>query len=276
MKIPYVKIYTADLLAKARKLSPEQIGRAMLGLCEQAFENQTAYKPRNEDERAFYEMLLGWKNASVSVIKSRKKAGRKGGLATQSKLKLSDGSNASPLASSKNFSLLQADKQALLEKRQFSDGSTAILPVEPQKRENEEKEKVTQKEKEAREKKILTADCAAGLAHLTAEPTPIPNLKPKLNKLQEFSNAVLAEFEEEMNDTQKGIWFKRNCRCLADILNYCGKDIPLALQTVRVCTERLEKAGFTGGYEAVCRNLPEYYQQAKKRLEGVNYANEKR
>ena len=276
MKIPYVKIYTADLLAKARKLSPEQIGRAMLGLCEQAFENQTAYKPRNEDERAFYEMLLGWKNASVSVIKSRKKAGRKGGLAMQSKLKLSDGSNASPLASSKNFSLLQADKQALLEKRQFSDGSTAILPVEPQKREKEEKEKVTQKEKEEREKKILTADCAAGLAHLTAEPTPIPNLKPKLNKLQEFSNAVLANFENPMNDTQKGIWFKRNCRCLADILNYCGKDIPLALQTVRVCTERLEKAGFTGGYEAVCRNLPEYYQQAKKRLEGVNYANEKR
>ena len=276
MKIPYVKIYTADLLAKARKLSPEQIGRAMLGLCEQAFENQTAYKPRNEDERAFYEMLLGWKNASVSVIKSRKKAGRKGGLATQSKLKLSDGSNASPLASSKNFSLLQADKQALLEKRQFSDGSTAILPVEAQKREKEEKEKVTQKEKEAREKKILTADYAAGLAHLTAEPTPIPNLKPKLNKLQEFSNAVLAEFEEEMNDVQKGIWFKRNCRCLTDILNYCGKDIPLALQTVRVCTERLEKAGFSGGYEAVCRNLPEYYQQAKKRLEGVNYANEKR
>ena len=276
MKIPYVKIYTADLLARSRKLSPEQIGRAVVGVCEQAFENQTAYKPINEEERSFYEMLLNWKNASVSVIKSRKKAGRKGGLATQSKLKLSDGSNASPLASSKNFSLLQADKQALLEKRQFSDGSTAILPVEAQKRENEEKEKVTQKEKEAREKKILTADYAAGLAHLTAEPTPIPNLKPKLNKLQEFSNAVLAEFEEEMNDTQKGIWFKRNCRCLADILNYCGKDIPLALQTVRVCTERLEKAGFSGGYEAVCRNLPEYYQQAKKRLEGVNYANEKR
>lgn len=276
MKIPYVKIYTADLLAKARKLSPEQIGRAVVGVCEQAFENETAYKPRNEEERSFYEMLLNWKNASVSVIKSRKKAGRKGGLATQSKLKLSDGSNASPLASSKNFSLLQADKQALLEKRQFSDGSTAILPVEPQKRENEEKEKVTQKEKEEREKKILTADYAAGLAHLTAEPTPIPNLKPKLNKLQEFSNAVLANFENPMNDTQKGIWFKRNCRCLADILNYCGKDIPLAVQTVRVCAERLEKAGFTGGYEAVCRNLPEYYQQAKKRLEGVNYANEKR
>ena len=275
MKIPYVKIYTADLLAKARKLSPEQIGRAVVGVCEQAFENQTAYKPINEEERSFYEMLLNWKNASVSVIKSRKKAGRKGGLATQSKSKLSDGSNASPFASSKNFSLLQADKQALLEKRQFSDGSTAILPVEPQKREKEEKEKVTQKEKEEREKKILTADCAAGLAHLTAEPTPIPNLKPKLNKLQEFSNAVLANFENPMNDTQKGIWFKRNCRCLADILNYCGKDIPLALQTVSVCTERLEKAGFTGGYEAVCRNLPEYYQQAKKRLE-VNYANEKR
>ena len=248
MKIPYVKIYTADLLAKSRKLSPEQIGRAVVGVCEQAFENQTAYKPINEEERSFYEMLLNWKNASVSVIKSRKKAGRKGGLATQSKSKLSDGSNASPLASSKNFSLLQADKQALL---------------------NEEKEKVTQKEKEAREKKILTADYAAGLAHLTAEPTPNPEQKPKLNKLQEFSNAVLAEFEDPMNDTQKGIWFKRNCRCLADILNFCGKNIPLAVHTVRICVDRLDKAGLKGGYEAVCRNLPEYYAQAQKALQGA-------
>ena len=121
----------------------------------------------------------------------------------------------------------------------------------------------------AREKKILTADYAAGLAHLTAEPTPNPEQKPKLNKLQEFSNAVLAEFEDPMNDTQKGIWFKRNCRCLADILNFCGKNIPLAVHTVRICVDRLDKAGLKGGYEAVCRNLPEYYAQAQKALQGA-------
>lgn len=279
MKIPYVKIYTADFLAKSRKLSPEQIGRAVVGVCEQAFENATAYKPRNEEERSFYEMLLNWKNASVSVIKSRKKAGRKGGLATQSKLKLSDGSNASPLASSKNFSLL--------EKRQFSDGSTAILPA------NGKKEKETpleeRKEKDIKEKKEVTPKekentycepAAAGLkkcrgndngTDTTAKSRPAHGEKGARVKtpLQEFSNAILAEFEEEMNDTQKGIWFKRNCRCLADILNFCGKNIPLAVHTVRVCVDRLDKAGLKGGYEAVCRNLPEYYAQAQKALQGA-------
>ena len=100
--------------------------------------------------------------------------------------------------------------------------------------------------------------------------------KRALNQLQRFSNEVLAQYEEPMDDVQKGIWFKRNARCLTDILNFCGKDIPLALATIGECADRLQKAGLSGGYEAVCRNLPEYYQQAKKRLEGVYYANEKR
>ena len=108
--------------------------------------------------------------------------------------------------------------------------------------------------------KLLTADKAAEQAGKS------PNPK-KLNALQNFSNSVIAAFEENMNDTQKGIWFKRNCRCLSDILNFCGKDIPLALETISVCVERLEKAGLKGGYEAVCRNLPDYYEQAKERLE---------
>lgn len=95
---------------------------------------------------------------------------------------------------------------------------------------------------------------------------------PKLNKLQNFSNAVLAEFESLETKDQIAVWFKRNCRCLTDILRFCGGDIPTALETIRVCVERLEKAGLTGGYEAVCRNLPEYYQAAKKRLNGGVYA----
>ena len=64
MKIPYIKIYASDLLAKSRKLSPEQIGRAVVGLCEQAFENETAYKPQNEAEEAFFNLLLEWKSES--------------------------------------------------------------------------------------------------------------------------------------------------------------------------------------------------------------------
>lgn len=96
--------------------------------------------------------------------------------------------------------------------------------------------------------------------------------KPKLNKLQEFSNAVLAEFEELETKDQIAVWFKRNCRCLSDILKFCGGEIPVGLAVIRVCVERLEKAGLSGGYEAVCRNLPEYYHEAKKRLAGGVYA----
>jgi len=86
--------------------------------------------------------------------------------------------------------------------------------------------------------------------------------------LQQFSNAVLENFESAVQTPeQKGIWFKRSCRCLRDILNFCNKDIPLALQTIDVCIRRLEKAGLTGGYEAVCRNLPEYMVQAQRELQ---------
>lgn len=99
-----------------------------------------------------------------------------------------------------------------------------------------------------------------------------PKSKPKkeLNNLQKFSNAVIENFEAEVKtDAQKEVWFKRNCRCLSDILNFCGGDIPLAVETIDCCLIRLEKKGYQCGYEAVCRNLPDYYAEAKKKLGGA-------
>lgn len=227
MKIPYVKIYTADILAKTRKLTPEQIGRAVVGICEQAFENQTDYAPKTDAEKALFDMLIGWKNESVSALKQKKKAGRLGAQKTN-------------------------------EKRKLLDGGTAAMPAVG----TPERQTETDTDTETDINKLPTADHAAGQV----------NPKPKLNKLQEFSNAVLAEFEELETKDQIAVWFKRNARCLSDILRFCGGDIPTALATIRVCVERLEKAGLTGGYEAVCRLLPEYYQEAKKRLAGGVYA----
>lgn len=107
--------------------------------------------------------------------------------------------------------------------------------------------------------KLLTADKAAG----QVEKSPKPK---KLNNLQEFSNRVIAEFEDLQTQDQISVWFKRNCRNLSDILKFCGGDIDIALECIAVCVERLEKAGLKGGYEAVCRNLPDYYREACQRV----------
>lgn len=109
---------------------------------------------------------------------------------------------------------------------------------------------------------------------LTAAPksADTPN-KPKraLNDLQKFSNAVIENFEPDVKtDTERAIWYKRNCRCLSDILNFCGKNIPLAIGTIDACCERMGRAKIEGfGYEAVCRNLPFYREEAKKKLGGA-------
>lgn len=95
--------------------------------------------------------------------------------------------------------------------------------------------------------------------------------KPKREKtaLQEFSNQVIERFEN-LEKHQIPIWFRRNCRCLTDILNFCGgkkENIPLALECINTCCKLMQTKGFSGaGYEAVCRNLPYYYQEAKKTL----------
>lgn len=246
MKIPYVKIYTADLLAKSRKLSPEQIGRAVLGLCEQAFENETQYVPQDPAEQAFFAMLLDWKQESIAALKQKKSAGQNGAKKrwqnVRQKVELSDGSTA---ISSANGRQIQKQRQNNI--TTYCEPAAAVL-------------KKCRGNDNGNDK---TANSRPAHGETGARvKTP----------LQCFSNAVLAEFESLETKDQIAVWFKRNCRCLTDILRFCGGDIPTALETIRVCVERLEKAGLTGGYEAVCRNLPEYYQAAKKRLNGGVYA----
>lgn len=98
-----------------------------------------------------------------------------------------------------------------------------------------------------------------------------PQNKPKqLNQLQLFAEEVIKNFEPDVQTKdQKSIWYKRNCRCLSDIFRFCGKNIPLALKTIDTCLERMAKAGYSCGYEAVCRNLPEYMAVAKQKMEGT-------
>lgn len=112
--------------------------------------------------------------------------------------------------------------------------------------------------------KLHTADKPQTLL----KPKPEPK---KLNDLQKFSNEVIKNFEPDIKtDTEVRIWFKRNCRCLSDILNFCGKDISLGIATIDACLERMEKAHIpNAGYEAVCRNLPYYREEAKKKLGGA-------
>lgn len=87
----------------------------------------------------------------------------------------------------------------------------------------------------------------------------------KLNNLQEFSNMVLERFEHIENDVQKGIWFKRNSRCLSDILNYALGDKDLACEMISCTCAFLKQNRLSGGYEAVCRQLPRWYEEALKR-----------
>ena len=85
----------------------------------------------------------------------------------------------------------------------------------------------------------------------------------KRNPLQVFSNAILESFEKDVKtDAQKEIWFRRNCRNLKDILAYCNNDIELGLFTINETCKWLQGNNLTGGYEAVCRNLPEMYAKA--------------
>ncbi len=111
----------------------------------------------------------------------------------------------------------------------------------------------------------------------TAQPTPAQgesasSLSSPKTTLHRFGAKVLEHFEPPLNATQQEIWFKRNARCLRDILRFCEENIPLALQTIDVCLARLQQAGLTGGYEAVCRNLPEYLEKARTQMRNSPYA----
>lgn len=253
MKIPYIKIPIADVAAYLAPFGDTFKGRVFQAVLDFGLYQKWADLECNEREQIGYTAV---KEIVENEIKSYKK------FCKEQKQKI----------------------KKRWEKNEFSDG-TAVLPPLVYQTETE-----TKAETETDINKILTAQqSCAGTEREKTEPEKIKTgpvkksetplfggdkfLKKKreLNQLQQFSNEVLAQYEEPMNSEQKGIWFKRNARCLTDILNFCGKDIPLAVATVGECVERLEKAGLSGGYEAVCRNLPEYYAAAKKKLE-VNHA----
>lgn len=255
MKIPYIKIPIADVYAYLAPLDDTSKGQIFNAVLE-------------------FGLYQNWADLELTG------AGQKSYTAVKEIVE-------NETKNYKKFLKMQKEKiKKRWGKNEFSDG-TAVCTR------NNKAEAETEAETEYN--KLLTAQlCCAGQEPEKHEPKKIKTepvkksetplfggerfLKKKreLNQLQKFANEVLAQYEEPMDDVQKGIWFKRNARCLTDILNFCGKDIPLALATIGECADRLQKAGLSGGYEAVCRNLPEYYQPAKKRLEGVNYANEKR
>lgn len=251
MKIPYIKIPIADVAAYLAPFGDTFKGRVFQAVLDFGLYQKWADLECNEREQIGYTAV---KEIVENEIKSYKK------FCKEQKQKI----------------------KKRWEKNEFSDG-TAVLPPLVYQTETE-----TKAETET-DNKLLTAPQKNGAGQepekkepekIKTEPvkkseTPLfggdrfLKKKRELNQLQQFSNEVLAQYEEPMNDVQKGIWFKRNARCLTDILNFCGKDIPLALATIGECADRLQKAGLKGGYEAVCRNLPEYYAQAQKALQGA-------
>lgn len=94
MKIPYIKIYTADLLAKTRRLSPQEIGEAVIAACEIAFEGSTEYKPAQANAQAFFNMLNDWTAESKDALKTQRTRAKKGAQARWQKSEVLDGAQA--------------------------------------------------------------------------------------------------------------------------------------------------------------------------------------
>ena len=94
MKIPYIKIYTADLLAKTRRLSPQEIGEAVIAACEMAFEGSTDYKPAQANAQAFFNMLNDWTAESKDALKAQHSRAKKGAQARWQKSEVLDGAQA--------------------------------------------------------------------------------------------------------------------------------------------------------------------------------------
>jgi len=254
MKIPYIKIPIADIYAYLAPLDDASKGQIFNAVLE-------------------FGLYQNWADLELSETGQKSYTAVKEVVENETK-------------NYKKFLKMQKEKiKKRWEKNEFSDG-TAVCTR------NNKTEAETEAEAETEVNKLLTAQhSCAGPEPQKTEPEKIKTgpvkksetplfggekfLKKKreLNQLQQFSNEVLAQYEEPMNDVQKGIWFKRNARCLTDILNFCGKDIPLALATIGECADRLQKAGLSGGYEAVCRNLPEYFAEAKKKTEVKNAKN---
>ena len=223
MKIPYIKIYTADLLAVCRKLTDEQLGSAVLGICEQAFENDTAYLPDTPQEERLFALLTQWKDEALESYEQNKKKMKKARSARWKKQENVVGKSL---------------------RNMFEGGIAQQTDTE------------TDTETET-ENISLTAQAPAAQGERAKTPLPA-----------EFVDRVIERFEQAVaTPAQREIFVRRNARCLKDILGFCDHNISLALQTISVCARRLEQGGVSGGYEAVCRNLPEYYEKAKQELQ---------
>lgn len=235
MKLPYIKLYTADLLAASRNLTAEQVGAGIMSICELAFENDTSFVPQTAREIAFFEMLTRWKEEAKKAYKKNKEVSKKAAQIRWQKNKVSEGAPGSmPLY------------------------GTPSCQTE------------TKTETETENINIYTAHPdGAQDTHSSLQVQPATAGTAAKSNLQAFAREVLDHFEPPLDKKQQGIWFKRNCRCLKDILLFCHGDIPLALNTIEVCLAQVEKAGFSAGYEAVLRNITNYYTKAKQ--QGKNY-----
>ena len=227
MKIPYIKIYTADLLAVCRKLTDEQLGSAVLGICEQAFENDTAYLPDTPQEERLFALLTQWKDEALESYEQNKKKMKKARSARWKKQENVVGKSL---------------------RNMFEGGIAQQTDTETE----------TETDTETETENIsLTAQAPAAQGERAKTPLPA-----------EFVDRVIERFEQAVaTPAQREIFVRRNARCLKDILGFCDHNISLALQTISVCARRLEQGGVSGGYEAVCRNLPEYNEKAKQELQ---------
>lgn len=226
MKIPYIKLYTSDVLAKSRKLNNEQIGRLVLSACEIAFEGSTENAPQNEAESAFFDMLNEWMNEAKTALKQKKNAGKKGGLATQKKYKVSDGSTACFSASSTSLKHTDTDTDTETNTKTETDNKTTN---------SKQPFAVLKNQKEQ-----------------------------KPNRVYDFGSWVAKVFDYPMDENQFNIWFKRNCRTLKSILDFSGDNMQKGFLMIQACLDKLNENNLTFSYESVIRRAPEYFAQAEK------------
>ena len=308
MKLAYVKVYTADLLAVSAELSSQQIGDAIKGICQLGFANKTAYTPKTESEKVLFDMLLQWKEECAVALHKRKQSGRKNAKIRWQKIAVSDGSNGMYTVNANGMHTetdteTETETDTEIETETETENNIFTVAVQQDTQNDSSCEKISPASGAATSATRASATAASRVASATrasaagasiaasntsadkntskasntsadinppkyttpsVASTPSANIK---TPLQMFAAKVLEHFEPSVKtDAQKQIWFKRNCRCLADIFNFCGQNSDLAVTTVYVCFSRLEKANLQGGYEAVCRNLTHYFAEAQKLL----------
>ena len=193
------------------------------------------------------------------ICAKRAAAGRKGGKAQKSKCLSSKKSTLKKFAQH-NDSVSDSECDSVSECESKSESENNIFTVPPALAQDTP-------DFSAKNSKPLPDEKAPNDKHLQRA-----LLSQGTTPLHAFAREVLAQFEPSIDAAQQDIWFKRNCRCLKDILDFCHGDKTLALTTIDVCLDGLENTGFNCGYEAILRNITNYYTEAEKRLREASYA----